>query len=83
MRQPERVGICSVLNLSQLRTRHVTPPSVALTVIAVPHHPLNYMPYIFRHFDLLVLKIIISDACHENKLKIKNSIMIVTVKAWS
>ena len=44
-------------NLLQLKTRHV-----------VMYCQLSYIPYVFRHFDLLALKIL-SHACHGKKLK--------------
>ena len=44
---------------------------MAETLVVVPCGQLSYIPYIFRHCDLLVLKIIISNEYHERKLKIK------------
>ena len=51
----------------------VPPPSMAVTLKAVPHLQRSYITYVFRHSDLLVLKITISNACHEKKLKIKKN----------
>ena len=61
---------------SQQVDRQIPPPRVSVTLTAVPYHQLSYIPYVYRHFDLLVLKIIISTAFYEQKLKIKkNSLM--------
>ena len=48
--QPEKVGMVSPL--SDTGTTHVT-------LVAVPCCQLSYIPYVFKHCDLLVLKIII------------------------
>ena len=77
--QPEKVGMSSVSNLLQLRIRHaqihnrwtqVPLHSMTVTLIAVLYRQLSYISYIFRHFDLLVLKIIIAAVCQEKKPKI-------------
>ena len=45
--------------------------SVAVTLVAVSCCQLSYIPYVSRHCDLLVLKIIILNKCQEKKLKIE------------
>ena len=50
MRQPEKVGMVSPS--SDTGTTHVT-------LVKVPWCLLSYMLYVFKHCDLLVLKIII------------------------
>ena len=46
------------------------PLSMAVTLAIVPCCQLTHIPYVFRHCNLLVLKIIISNHCHKKKLKI-------------
>ena len=64
MRQPKKVGTVPPRQTQVL-------PSVAVTLVAVPCCQLSYVPYVSRYCDLLVLKIIISNQCHEKKQKIK------------
>ena len=56
--------------------RNGLPPSVAVTLVIVPCCHLSYIPYVFIHCDLQVLKIPISNQCHEKKLKIKENSFI-------
>ena len=39
------------------------------------HHQLSYIPCVFKWFDLLVLQVMILNACCKNRLRIKNSLM--------
>ena len=54
------------------RQTQVPPSSMAVTLTALLHHRLSHIPYVFRHFDLLVLKLMISTEIYEQELKIKN-----------
>ena len=49
------------------------PFSVAVTVVAVPCCQLSYISFVFRHCDLLVLRIIIPNQCYVKKLKIRKN----------
>ena len=50
MLEPEKMG--TVSPTSDMGTTHVT-------LVAVPCCQLSYIPYVFEHYDLLVLKIIL------------------------
>ena len=55
---------------------------MAMTVVAAPCCQLSYILY--RHCDLMVLKIVIPHECHKKKLKIKKIFLnTVIVKTWS
>ena len=72
--QSQRVGMVS------LSSDHA-PLSMAVTSVAVPCFQLSYIPYFVRHCDLQVVKIIMSNQCHEKRLKIKKDpLQTVTVK---
>ena len=58
--------------------------NVNVTLIAVPYRQLSYIRYVFRRFDLLVLAVMVSSACHKKETEDleKNPFRTVTVKAW-
>ena len=57
----------------------VVPLSMAVTFVAVQctvSSVIVLIPYVFRHFDLLVQKTTVSNACHEKKLKVKKNFFL-------
>ena len=50
---------------------------MAVTLTALPQHRLSHIPYVFRHFDLLVLKLMTSTKIYEQELKIKKNFIYI------
>ena len=74
--QPVEVVTCSASNLLQSRTRHGTTTQCGYDAdSSAMHHQLSYIPCVFKWFDLLVLQVMILNACCKNRLRIKNSLM--------
>ena len=73
MHQPEKVG--TVRPSSDTGTTHVT-------LVTVPCCQLSYIPYVFKHCDLLVLKIIILWEAVRITLYSQNPNTTFNIKFW-